>query len=216
MRTRIDGAAWVDFSAPVANTMTTPAFGLFAFGPQAAGVGDTVSFDYFTLDGQDAPGGGGCSCTGPGDDFGGASLDASKWNAIIRPDDSKVAMTGGSLNVTTVLGDVYTNSDATGTRNFILQTADHVGKENYVLETKVDVSQLNGGYAQGGLLVYTDDDNYVKFDAISDVNTPLRPHRVAVRAGGGDRRAAAAGHQPAGGNQVRLAAVDQDRHVVCG
>ena len=33
--------------------MAAPSFGLFAFGPQAEGQGDTVSFDYFTLDGQD-------------------------------------------------------------------------------------------------------------------------------------------------------------------
>ena len=50
--------------------MTTPAFGLFAFGPQAAGVGDTVSFDYFTLDGQD-PAGGGLRLQRPGDEFDG-------------------------------------------------------------------------------------------------------------------------------------------------
>ena len=49
-----------------------------------------------------------------------------------------------------------------------------------MLETKVDVSQLNGGYAQGGMLVYTDDDNYVKFDAISDVNTP-KFNRIELR-----------------------------------
>ena len=82
--------------------------------------------------------------------------------------------------MTTVLGDIYTNSDASGTRNFVLQSADHVGSEDYVLETKVNVSQLNGGYAQGGLLVYTDDDNYVKFDAISDVNNP-KFNRIELR-----------------------------------
>ena len=85
-----------------------------------------------------------------------------------------------TLKVTTVLGDIYTNSDPSGTRNFLLQTADHVGKEDYVLETKVDVSQLNGGYAQGGILVRTDDDNYVKFDAISDVDNP-KFNRIELR-----------------------------------
>ena len=33
--------------------MAAPAFGLYAFGPQAAGQGDLVPFDYFTLDGED-------------------------------------------------------------------------------------------------------------------------------------------------------------------
>ena len=86
----------------------------------------------------------------------------------------------GDLKVTTVLGDIYTNGDPSGTRNFLLQSADHIGKEDYVLETKVDVSQLNGGYAQGGILVRTDDDNYIKFDAISDVDNP-KFNRIELR-----------------------------------
>ena len=53
---------------------------------------------------------------------------------------------------------------------------------DYVLETKVDATQLNGGYAQGGILVRGDDDNYVKFDAISDDNnTTVQPDRAALR-----------------------------------
>src|SRR4029078_7000045 len=159
-------------------------FGLFSFGPQASGVGDVTSFDYFTLDGQDPPSG--CACTGPGDDFDSTSLDTEKWNKVLRPDPSKIAFADGDLKVTTVLGDIYTTGDPSGTRNFLLQSADHIGKEDYVLETKVDVSQLNGGYAQGGILVRTDDDNYIKFDAILDVNNPkftrsrLRSDGVAV------------------------------------
>jgi PKD repeat protein len=172
-----DGTAWTAF-ATVENPVASPAFGLFGFAPQAVAVDDSVSFDYFTLDGQDAPGGG-CDCTGPGDELDGP-LDTSKWNAIVRPDDTKLAFQEGSLNVTTVLGDLYTNSDPSGTRNLLLQTADHIGSEDYVLETKVDVSQLNGGYAQGGILVYTDDDNYVKFDAISDVDNP-KFNRIELR-----------------------------------
>ncbi|HWK26457.1 MAG TPA: ThuA domain-containing protein [Solirubrobacter sp.] len=172
-----DGTTWTDMAA-VPNAMSAPAFGLFAFGPQAAGVGDAVSFDYFWLDGQDPPR---CDqCSGPGDEFDGASLDASKWNAIVRPDDTKVKVQDGKLQVTTVLGDIYTDSDPAGTRNFLLQTADHVGSEDYVLETKVDVTQLNGGYAQGGILVRTDDDNYVKLDAISDVDNP-KFNRIELR-----------------------------------
>jgi regulation of enolase protein 1 (concanavalin A-like superfamily) len=158
--------------------MEAPSFGLFSFGPQAAGVDDVTSFDYFTLDGQDPPSG--CDCTGPGDDFDGTALDTEKWNKVIRPDASKIAFADGDLKVTTVLGDIYTNGDPSGTRNFLLQSADHIGKENYVLETKVDVSQLNGGYAQGGILVRADDDNYIKFDAISDVNN-TKFNRIELR-----------------------------------
>ncbi|MEY2426808.1 MAG: cytochrome c, partial [Actinomycetota bacterium] len=170
-----DGTTWLD-AAPVPNAMEDPSFGLFAFGPQASGVGDTVSFDYFTLDGQDPPSEG-CNCTGPGDEFDGTGLDTSKFNAIVRPDESKVKVEDGKLKMTTVLGDIYTNSDPATTRNFILQQPT---KADYVLETKVDVTQLNGGYAQGGILVRADDDNYVKFDAISDVNNP-KFNRIELR-----------------------------------
>ena len=65
--------------------MTSPSFGLFAFGPQADGQGDTVAFDYFTLDGEDPdqP----CECTGgSGDEFDNSTgtLDKTKWNSIVR------------------------------------------------------------------------------------------------------------------------------------
>ena len=77
-----------------------------------------------------------------------------------------------------MLGDIYTNSDATVTRNFFLQTADHAGTD-YVLETKVN-GTIAGGYAQGGIIVYGDDDNYVKLDAVSDVNQ-TRVNRLELR-----------------------------------
>ena len=81
--------------------MADPDFGLFAFAPQAAGVGETVSFDYFTLDGQDPPSG--CECVaGPGDEFDGAALDKTKWNAIVREDDTSYEVSDGALRITTV------------------------------------------------------------------------------------------------------------------
>ena len=39
---------------------------------------------------------------------------------------------------------------------------------------------ITGGYSQGGLLIYTDDDNYVKLDAISDANQ-TRINRIELR-----------------------------------
>ncbi len=53
-----DGTTWTPVASTTTNTMAAPGFGVYAIGPQAAGVGDTVSFDYFTLDGQDPPSGG--------------------------------------------------------------------------------------------------------------------------------------------------------------
>ena len=48
-----------------------------------------------------------------------------------------------------------------------------------MLETKV-ASTADGGYQQGGILVYTDDDNYVKLDAISDDGN-TRVNRIELR-----------------------------------
>ena len=75
-----DGVTWTAIAQTVENSMATPAFGLFAFGPQPDGVGDTVSFDYFTLDGPDEP----CECNAAGDGFDAPPLDTNRWNAIER------------------------------------------------------------------------------------------------------------------------------------
>jgi cytochrome c len=163
-----DGTNWTLVGRP-ADLPANARVGFFAL-DNAAATHVTAKFDWFTL----TNGGSG----GPGDDFSGSSLDKTRWNAIVREDTSKYAVAGGGLSVTTTLGDIYTNSDASQTRNFFLQTADHAGAD-YVLETKLTTT-LNGGYGQGGILVYTDDDNYVKLDAISDVDN-TRINRIELR-----------------------------------
>ena len=160
--------------------MASPSFGLFAFGPQADGQGDTVSFDYFTLDGQDPDEPCGCTGDGPGDEFDGGTLDKTRFNDD-RPRGRHASTRSrtASCNVTTVNGDIYTNGDPAATRNFFLQTADHAGP-NWVIETKVDAIELSGGYEQAGLLARKDDDNYVKFDIISD-DTQTALNRIELR-----------------------------------
>ena len=174
-----DGQAFTALPDAVTNAMAAPNFGVFAFGPQADGQGDTVSFDYFTLDGQDQ----GCECSAAGDGFDSAGLDKTRWNEIVREDETNYAVEDGGLTVTTVGGDIYEASDASGTRNFFLQSADHAGAD-YVLETKLS-GTIDGGYAQGGILVYTDDGDYVKFDAISD-DGQTRINRIELRSEIGD------------------------------
>src|SRR4051794_33268214 len=165
-----DGTTWTK----VGQTAALPAnakIGLFALS-NAAATNATAKFDYVTVDGANAGG------SSPGDDFNGTSLDKTKWNGIVREDATKYNVSNGALNVTAVAGDLYTNSDSSATRNLILQTADHASA-NYVLETKL-TTNLAGGYGQGGIIVYTDDDNYVKLDAISDVNN-ARINRIEFR-----------------------------------
>ena len=49
-----------------------------------------------------------------------------------------------------------------------------------MIETKVDARQLSGGYEQAGLLVYVDDDNYIKYDLISDDGQTVK-NRIELR-----------------------------------
>ena len=82
---------------------------------------------------------------------------------------------------------------------------------DWVIETKIDGATIDGGYGQGGLMAYQDGDNYVKFDAISDVGQPAyQPARAALGDGGSDRREPG---RPAdrGRRDHDLAAPDQDR-----
>lgn len=76
-------------------------------------------------------------------------------------------------------GDFYESDDPSETTNFILQAASNAG-EDWTIETKVLGADLHGGYAQGGLIAYADDDNYVKIDLISP-GSRTRPYRIEVR-----------------------------------
>jgi PKD repeat protein/plastocyanin len=173
-----DGATWTAFpGGSVANPMQAPDFGLFAFSPQPEAVGDTVTFDYFWLDGQDPPSECECPITG-GDTFDGP-LDKQKWNAIVREDESLYRFEDGWMEFTTVNGDIYTNGDPAGTRNFILQNPTEAGQD-WVIETHIDASTLSQGYEQAGLMARLDDDNYIKYDVLSD-DTNTWVNRIELR-----------------------------------
>ena len=171
-----DGMAWTATpNSPVTNPMAAPDFGLFGFSPQDIAVGDTVSFDYFTLNGPDPST---CEqCDGPGDTFAGDKLDADRWNAIQKDNPAKYSVADGALKVTTTARRDLPEL-GTGGGPLILQAADHAGAD-WVLETKL-TNTLDGGYSQGGILAYGDDNNYVKINAISDDGN-TRVNRLELR-----------------------------------
>ena len=167
-----DGTSWT----PVGRPAPLPAnarIGVFAFS-NAAATAPEAAFDSFRLTG---PGGG---PAGPSrdDQFDGASLDKTRWNAIVRDTPGEYTVAGGELTITTSPGDIYTGDTNPPPNNFILQSADHAGAD-WVIETKLS-GTINGGYAQGGLIAYQDGDNYVKFDAISDAGN-TRINRIELR-----------------------------------
>ncbi|MEZ0291161.1 MAG: ThuA domain-containing protein, partial [Solirubrobacteraceae bacterium] len=169
----LDGTAWTALASPVTNGMAEPDFGLFAIAPQAQGNGTLVPFEYFMLDGPDPVE---CGCVSSGDEFDGTSLDKATWNAIVRDDATRYAVADGALTVTTVPGEIYRAGTGGGT--LVLQSADHAGAD-FVLETTLS-GTITTGYSQAGIMVHADDDNYVKFNAISD-DGANRINRVELR-----------------------------------
>jgi len=133
--------------------------GLFALqGGTTAPVID-ASFDWFQI-APDEPAG----PVDPSDEFTASTLDKCRWNAVTREDPAAYRIDGGELRIDVPNGDIYGTGN-TGPANFILQTAP---TGDWTLQTRVDGSAFTEQYQQGGLLVYADDDNYLKLDFVVD------------------------------------------------
>jgi PKD repeat protein/glucose/arabinose dehydrogenase len=162
----VDGTTWTLVGRPADLPAGNVRVGVFSLG-NAAATTVTSEFDWFTLT---TPGSGG----GPGDEFDGTSLDKTRWNAIQREDTSLYKVSNGGLTATMVQADV-----AGANKNYFLQTADHTSPD-YVLETKLSAWTFVGEFRQAGILIWQDDNNYVKFNAISD-STNTRINRFEIR-----------------------------------
>ncbi|WP_433529929.1 ThuA domain-containing protein [Micromonospora sp. CA-263727] len=139
--------------------ITNPRIGLFALNGGTDAPIVEAAFDWFQVT-PDTP----AEPVGPSDEFTGDTLDKCRWNAIVREDPAGYRVSGGSLRIDVPNGDIYGTGNS-GPTNFILQTAP---SGDWTLETKVDGSLLDEQYQQAGLIVYADDDNYLKFDYIVD------------------------------------------------
>ena len=146
--------------------------GVFSFGNTATTAAPEAAFDSFRITRPGAP-------TGPSfdDEFEGSTLDAARWNASIRQNQN-AAVSGGQLTITTEPGDIYTGDTTPPPNNFILQDASHAGQD-WTIETRMS-GTINGGYGQGGLIAYSNGDNYVKLNPISDAGSP-RINRIELR-----------------------------------
>ncbi|MEO3816964.1 ThuA domain-containing protein [Plantactinospora sp. B24E8] len=146
--------------------ITEPKVGLFALnGGTEAPVVD-AEFDLFQFS-PDAPAG----PVTPSDEFTGDTLDRCRWDGIVREDPAAYRVADGALHVDVPNGDIYGTGNTDPT-NFVLQTAP---EGDWTVQTKVDGSLFTEQYQQAGLIVYGDDDNYLKFDFIVDnqVGQPL-------------------------------------------
>ncbi|GAA1960339.1 ThuA domain-containing protein [Agromyces allii] len=140
--------------------ISNPKIGLLALGSnsapsQAYGVVN-AKYDWFQVTPDDT-----ATADTPNDEFDGAALDACRWE-VVNEDASGYRVADGRLQIDTSPFDIY-NTD-TGVTNFVLQPQPAT---DWVVETKVDASEFDRRYQQGGLILYKDSANYVKLDILA-------------------------------------------------
>ena len=102
----------------------------------------------------------GASCT-PGvlrDDFNGNEL-GSAWSVVRR--DATLVVNNGTVTIPTQAGDLYTTSNTA--KNVVLRPAP---TGPWTVTAKINHKGTTQ-YQQGGIIVYGDDDNYIKLDRTS-------------------------------------------------
>jgi arabinan endo-1,5-alpha-L-arabinosidase len=102
--------------------------------------------------------------TAASDDFAGAALDP-RWSWVRSPPAGDTGLEGGSFRFATQAADLFGGSNNAS----VLTEAAPSG--NYLVEAKVDLDVPDEGccfnYVQAGLVVYANDDSYVKLTHVS-------------------------------------------------
>jgi glucose/arabinose dehydrogenase/type 1 glutamine amidotransferase/regulation of enolase protein 1 (concanavalin A-like superfamily) len=180
-----DGEVWTEL-AGAAQVIDGASVGPFAAGDTGAHEVN-AEFAHFTV----TPDSDDDGTREPSDEFDGDALDGCRWDSVVRYDSSTVAVTGGELHIETQPGDIN-GSNNDDPRNFILQD---VPEGDWTVETRLTPSMLHQ-WQLAGVMVYGDDDNYVKFDVVasnpSSSATELGAELVSERNGqfgnGGNRQ----------------------------
>ena len=194
------------------STLPSPKVGPTAISGMVTTTNPTATFDWIRFD----PDGAGGSID-PSDEFDGTALEQCRWNAIVREDPDTYEVSDGGLTIEGAPADLYTDSANEGDATNLILQSDANTTEDYTIETQVSATYTDG-YGQAGLIIYGDDDNYVKLDPVADVDRPSESfNRVELRS------EVELGHPepPAGGRGaaerlVLQAAPDQGGHVLPG
>ena len=152
-----DGDTWLPINAANAardlTGITAPKVGLLALGATAAGAADNLvaEFDHFKLTPDDTavPCNNGCFV----EEFDGSAL-SSDWGTV-RP-SGNLTVSGGSVKIPMEATDLYQTTNTA--RDLVLTD---LPEGPFVATTKV-TAPINRQYQSAGLLVYGDDDNYLK------------------------------------------------------
>jgi arabinan endo-1,5-alpha-L-arabinosidase len=98
------------------------------------------------------------------DEFNGGALSA-QWNWVRQPASGTYSISTGTFNFDTQAADLYVDSD---NASVLIEAAP---SDNYIVETKIRLNLPAEGccfnYVQAGLVIYGDDDNFVKLVPVS-------------------------------------------------
>jgi arabinan endo-1,5-alpha-L-arabinosidase len=98
------------------------------------------------------------------DEFNGSALSA-QWNWVRQPASNTYSISNGAFNFDTQAADLYVDSN---NASVLIEAAP---SNNYVVETKVKLNLNAEGccfnYVQAGLVIYGDDDNFIKLVPVS-------------------------------------------------
>ncbi|MCD2440921.1 ThuA domain-containing protein [Agromyces sp. SYSU K20354] len=134
----------------------------------------TAQVDWFRFSPEPAPG----ELVGPNDEFDGTALDGCRWDQSVRYDSNNAKVADGHLKITTQPGDIN-GANPISPRNFILTKAP---EGDWVATTKFK-APLKHRWQLAGLLMWADDDNYVKADVVATNNPGTALNLKAEMAG---------------------------------
>jgi PKD repeat protein/type 1 glutamine amidotransferase len=181
-----DGTTWT----PMNGTATLKPGG--TIGVLAAGDTDAQNVnamvDYFRVTPDAVP-----QDPGPDDAFDGTGLDGCRWDRIHHYKTSRLGVAGGKLSIETFNADIDGANNGP-IENLILQTPP---EGDWTVETKM-TAPVADNWQLAGLLLYSDDDHYVKYDVVAD-NAPGAPpaRRVELRYENGGPLTGPGGTDPA-------------------
>ncbi|WP_210651190.1 OmpL47-type beta-barrel domain-containing protein [Nocardioides sp. SYSU D00065] len=126
----------------------------------------------------------------PSDEFDGTALNGCRWAESVRYNSHKESVADGHLKIETEPGDIN-GANPISPRNFILQDAP---SGDWVAETKLK-APLKHQWQLAGLMMYGNDDNYVKADVVAynapgaalDLRAELAAEKNGTGVSGGDQ-----------------------------
>jgi PKD repeat protein/type 1 glutamine amidotransferase len=179
-----DGTAWTDVSGSTAlKTGAGTQIGLMAAGDLGATpVVARADWLRVTPDGT--------AVFEADDEFDGTSLDGCRWAESVRYNSHTESVADGHLKISTEPGDINANNPISP-RNFILQKAP---EGDWVATTRLK-APLKHRWQLAGLMMYGDDNNYVKADVVAynapgaalDLRAELAAEKNAAGVSGGDQ-----------------------------